>query len=259
MTATEDHVTDRDARAPRRLAEMTWRRIRESLDDGVRTVLLGVGAIEQHGPHLPVLSDALIARTLADRVGTRIPRVLVGPVLELGVSPHHMAFPGTITIPADLYVEHVGRYVSSLAAHGFERVFAFSGHGGNFAPLARLRDETGGRIDGVEFVPYTDLEAVIAAFASATAADGITAAASGRHAGDAETSMLLALCPELVEMDRAEVGFMGSYDAEPSPFEGVHLLAPNGILGDPRAATAERGERCLRAWEDLLVDFFAAV
>jgi creatinine amidohydrolase len=238
---------------------MTWPEIRDALDGGSRTVVVGVGSIEQHGPHLPVVTDSVVAQASAAGVAARLPGVLLGPTLPVGVSPHHMGFPGTLTLTPEVFRDQVSQCVASLGRHGVERVLVVSGHGGNFGPLAELRERTGGRIDGVEFVPYDDLEGFIGVFQGVAAGDGISAADCGSHAGEWETSLMLALRPDLVEMDRAEPGYLGGFDGSVADrlfSEGTASLAANGVLGDPRAATAERGQRYLGAWIDELEHHF---
>lgn len=243
----------------RELSGMTWPDVAAALAAGTRSAVIAVGAIEQHGPHLPLATDTIIATETARRVAERMPDVLLGPTLPIGVSPHHLSFPGTFSLPERQFQAEVTAAVTSLGAHGVERVFVLSGHGGNYGPLARLSDEVGGRIGATEFVPFADLEAFLEVFYAVSARDGISPQASGAHAGEWETSIMLALHPELVRMDRAEAGFVDVFDdatAERLFREGTASLAANGVLGDPASATAERGERHLAAWVDTLVDYF---
>jgi len=238
---------------------MTWPDVESALAAGIRSAVIAVGAIEQHGPHLPLATDTIIATETARRVAERMPGVLLGPTLPIGVSLHHLSFPGTFSVSERNFQDQVTACVESLGAHGVERVFVLSGHGGNFGPLARLSREVGGTIGGTGFVPFTDLDAFLEVFYSVSAQDGISPQASGAHAGEWETSIMLALHPELVRMDRAEAGFVELFDdgaAERLFRDGTASLAANGVLGDPGSATAERGERHLNAWVDTLVDHF---
>lgn len=243
------------------LAGMTWPDVRAAVAAGRRSALIAVGAIEQHGPHLPLATDTLVATETARRVAARMPDLLLGPTLPVGVSTHHASFPGTLSLPERTFQDQVVACVRSLADHGVERVFVLSGHGGNFAPLDRLERATSGRIGDAEFVPFADLGAFLDVFARVSGADGIPPEHSGAHAGEWETSIMLALHPELVAMEQAEPGFVDVFDAATADRlfrEGTASLAANGVLGDPRSATAERGERHLTAWVDTLVDHFSA-
>lgn len=242
----------------KRLAEMHWPEVRAALDSGTRTVVAGAGSMEQHGPHLPFQTDTLLGTVLADAVGSRLSHVIVGPTIPFGVSEHHMAFPGTITLDTATFKAVVRQYVASLAHHGFENVVVLPSHGGNFGPLAQLFEETGGRIEGARFLPYTDLMLFIDVMNREAAKDGITAQIAGAHAGEAETSMVLAQQPQLVLMDEAVEGFVGTFDEEAARLifsQGMTALTSNGILGDARPADAERGQRYLDALADMLADY----
>ena len=245
----------------RTLAEMTWPDVEAAVDAGIRSAVVAVGAIEQHGPHLPLATDTLIATETARRVAERMPHVLLGPTLPIGVSTHHLSFPGTFSVAERAFQDQVSSAVASLGSHGIEQVFVLSGHGGNYGPLARLAGEVGGRIGATDFVPFADLDAFLEVFYAVSAGDGITRETSGAHAGEWETSIMLALHPELVRMDDAEAGFVDVFDTATADRlfrDGTASLAANGVLGDPRPATAERGERHLTAWVDTLVGYFSA-
>jgi len=173
------------------------------------------------------------------------------------VSDHHMPFAGTITLDVPTFKEVVRQYVASLAAHGFENIFIIPSHGGNFGPLRQLEDETGGRIGGARFITFSDIQEFIGATYPVAEADGITPNVAGAHAGESETSLVLAARGELVEMEFAEEGYVGAFDdaAMKAVFErGMVALTSNGILGDARPATAARGF----AYRDAMADALAA-
>ena len=242
----------------RRLAEMHWPEVRAALDAGMNTVVCGAGSMEQHGPHLPFQTDALLGTVLAEAVGTRLDHVIVGPTIPFGVSEHHMAFPGTITLEKETFKAVVRQYVASLARHGFTNVVVLPSHGGNFGPLAELENETGGKIGGARFLPFTDLMSFIAVMNAAAAQDGITPQVAGAHAGETETSMVLAAKPDLVLMDQAAEGFVGDFDEDAARLifaQGMTALTQNGILGDARPADAERGRRYIDGLADMLAEF----
>jgi creatinine amidohydrolase len=243
----------------RRLTEMRWPQIQAALESGTRTVVAGAGSMEQHGPQLPFQTDTLLGTALAEAVGARLDDVIVGPTIPFGVSEHHMAFPGTITLDKETFKAVVRQYVASLARHGFETIIIIPSHGGNFGPLAELLEETGGRIGGARFLPYTDLMNFIQPMFAVAAQDGITPQVAGAHAGESETSMVLAERPDLVDMSVAAEGYVGDFDAAASQLifeKGMTALTQNGILGDARPATAERGRRYLDTMADMLADYF---
>lgn len=238
-----------------RLAEASWPRVRAALDAGSRTALFAVGSTEQHGPHLPLLADTLLGDALVTRLAPRLGDVVVGPTVPFGVSTHHMAFPGTVTLDTETFQAVVLQYVRSLAAHGFATVLVLPSHGGNFAPLAGLLESTGGVVDGARFVPYTDLAEFIAVLERVGRDEGIPPEVSGSHAGESETSIVLAERPDLVDMSAAVRGFDGVFDdatAKRLFAGGTHALSDTGVLGDARPADAARGGRYLDALTDLL-------
>lgn len=239
------------------LEEMSWPEIRAAIDNGQRTVVAAAGSMEQHGPHLPIQTDTLLGTFLATAIVERLPGVLRGPTIPFGVSEHHMPFAGTITLDTQMFKEVVRQYVASLAAHSFADIFIIPSHGGNFGPLRELERETGGIIGGARFIAYTDLMGFLEAINGIAERHGITSVVSGAHAGEAETSLVLAAREELVAMEHAEVGFVDEFDdkAQRAMFErGMVALTSNGILGDARPATKDRGF----AYRDGMADFIAA-
>lgn len=240
----------------RKLEEMSWAQIKAAIENGQKTVIAAAGSMEQHGPHLPIQTDTLLGTFLVDAISERVPGILRGPTIPFGVSTHHMKFAGTITLNEACFKEVVRQYVESLAAHGFETVFIIPSHGGNFGPLAQLAEETSGSIGGARFHAYTDLMAFVGVFNSVAESDGITPAEAGAHAGEAETSLVLAAREDLVEMDYAIEGYVGAFgDAEVTKLfrDGMTALTDNGILGDSRPATRERGF----TYRDTMADFLA--
>ncbi|HUG15194.1 MAG TPA: creatininase family protein [Thermomicrobiales bacterium] len=239
------------------IEEMSWPEIRAAIDNGQRTVVAAAGSMEQHGPHLPIQTDTLLGTFLATAIVERLSGVLRGPTIPFGVSEHHMPFAGTITLDSRLFQEVVRQYVASLAAHGFTDIFIIPSHGGNFGPLRQLEHDTGGAIAGARFVAFSDLTGFLEVMNGIAERHGITPAVSGAHAGEAETSLVLAARDDLVSMENAEVGFVDEFDenAQRAVFEqGMVALTSNGILGDARPARADRGF----AYRDGMADFLAA-
>jgi len=204
-----------------RLATRRWP---EVPDDAL--VLLPLGSLEQHGRHLPLDVDTVIAEAVATGAAERLPEpVLVAPAVAYGASGEHEGFRGTVsagTVALELSLVELGRSLSGWAP----RLVIVNAHGGNLDALVaatrRLRAE--GR--DVSWLPceHGDL-----------------------HAGHGETSLLLHLDPERVRMAEATPG-------PDTPLErllphlrthGVAAVAPDGVLGDPRTATADEGARLL--------------
>jgi creatinine amidohydrolase len=194
---------------------------------------------------MPLGTDAVLGDVigwgLAERLGA-----FLAPTVRFGCSEHHLAFTGTISLGEQTFRSIVTDVVASLSVHGFRRLVLLPTHGGNFKPLAKAV----ARIEpakGVRILAFTDLEGLVNAAVESSKAFGVDAAKSGAHSGEWETSLMLALKPELVKMDWAAEGFVGELSEIMSKvFDGIQYLDQNGVLGDPRPATAEAGKKYLK-------------
>ncbi len=205
--------------------------------DDPPVVAIPIGSCEQHGPHLPLGTDTLIADALAHYLAGRVGGILVGPALTVTASGEHAGFPGTLSIGTAAMTQvivELGR--SADWARGLILV---NGHGGNReavdAAVEVLRGEGRRVLSWWPHVPGGDA-----------------------HAGETETALLLATNPDLVRDDVAAAGATASL-AELGPAlrrGGVRAVSPNGVLGDPATASAELGWELLAV---LLEDLVAAV
>jgi mycofactocin precursor peptide peptidase len=208
----------------RGLAGATWPEAERDMTDAVLAV--PVGSTEQHGPHLPLSTDTDIAVALVERLAARRCDVVAAPAVPYGSSGEHEGFAGTLSIgreATELLLVELGR----SAAATFAAVVLVSAHGGNRVPVEgaerRLRAE-GRRV--LAFLPRWPGDA---------------------HAGRVETSLMLALHPARVRLERAEAGATGPI-GELMPrlvSGGVRPVSPNGVLGDPAGADAAEGRRLL--------------
>jgi creatinine amidohydrolase len=243
-------------RSPR-LADLNWPEVRAALAAGWDTVVVLAGSIEQHGPHLPLLTDTLIGEGLGAAIVARLDRALQGPTIALGCSEHHMAFPGTITMERATFVAVAQDYARSLARHGFRTVCFIPSHGGNFGPLREAVDGLGGQIGATRIAAFDDMDGFLATLFDSQRPFDVTPERAGAHAGNAETALVLHLRPDLAVPERAEEGYVGLFGQEQQEVvftSGMTALTPNGILGDARGAEAEFGVAAL----DALADFLAA-
>ena len=241
----------------RQVAALTWREVEAQVAGGRRTAVLPLGSLEQHGPHLPLDTDTVIGDALAERVCARLEEALQLPALPLGCASEHLAFPGTLSLRPETLADVLADVLGSLRRHGFERVFVFSAHGGNVTPLRDALPALRAAAAPLEVVAHTDLEAVTARLHRVAAGDGIGAPAAGHHAGEVETSIVLALRPGTVRTDTLGAGFVEPTDDPQALFyPSLRDQAPAGTVGDPRRADAARGERYLAAWVDVLVDSY---
>ena len=230
------------------LDRLTWAEIKEEILNGRDTVVVPFGSTEQHGRHMPLGTDAVLGDEIGWRLADRL-QAFLAPTVRFGCSQHHLAFSGTISIGEETFGRIVTDVVASLSVHGFRRIVLLPTHGGNFKPLAEAvaKIEPAG---GIRIYAFTDLMGLVGAAAESSRSFGVDAAKSGAHSGEWETSLMLALRPDQVKMDRAEVGFIGELSEITSKvFDGIQNLDQNGVLGDPRPAAAEAGERYL---EDII-------
>jgi creatinine amidohydrolase len=139
----------------------------------------------------------------------------------------------------------VNDVVKSLSRHGFRRIVLLPTHGGNFKPLAEAFAKLE-PVENIKVLAFTDLEGLVRTAFKSSLAFGVNAAESGAHSGEWETSLMLALRPEQVKMDHAAAGFVGELsEIMARVFDGIQNLDENGVLGDPRPATAEAGRKYL--------------
>jgi creatinine amidohydrolase len=239
------------------------------------TILIPKASLEQHGPHLPLYCDTITATEVAKRAGEEA-GILYTPTLWLGYSPQHMRSPGwgagTITLRADTYMNVLYDVGRSLIHNGFNRLIFVNGHGSNVKVvdpvLRRLRYETGALI--AYYKPYAEryigmLKDVL---------EGPPEETPGWHAGELETSQVLAHNPNLVRMDRAKTDKAhapkwlgeawakkdGMPDAE---FQGYQYFqfpfdheefTDSGVMGVPQRGTAEKGETAFQRFSKHLID-----
>jgi creatinine amidohydrolase len=231
------------------LDRMTWPEIRAEQERGRDTVVVAFGATEQHGPHMPLATDALLGDHLARLVAESLD-AFVAPTVRIGCSEHHLAFPGTLSLSDATFHGIVADIVRSLARGGFGSAVLLPTHGGNFGPLARAL-ELLGPLPDIEVRALTDLGALFTIAQLGADEHGVPLVEGGVHAGEWETSMLMAIHPELVHRDRGEAGYTGDPQAAVGAIfgAGVDTVAQNGVIGDPRRASAEHG---LRYWDEVL-------
>ena len=211
-----------------RLGERTWTEVERT------TVLVPVGSLEQHGPHLPLDTDSRIAAAVARRAAD--PSTLIAPPLAYGASGEHEGFAGTLSIghaALRAVLVELGRSAGAWAS----RLVFVNGHGGNLPTVAEAAIQL--RAEGRD-----------------VAWSGCVVPGGDAHAGRTETSILLALDPSVVRLGAAEVGNTAPLrDLMPVLTSGgVKAAAANGVLGDPRGATAAEGEALLATLVENLRD-----
>lgn len=228
-----------------KFAEMTAPEIR-ALSREATLIVAPIAATEQHGPHLPVSTDAILAGAVADGVDRALgDRSLVLPVLWLGASDHHLPFGGTLTAMLPTYEQTLVELLTPPLRDGFRRALILNGHGGNVDPLrvALRRLDVAFPAAILAGAAYWDL-----------AADGIAALCRGPrremgHACEIETSMMLHLRPDLVRADRIR----DDPDTTPAGLRGLSWprdfarRTDHGVIGHPESADPDRGRLMLDA------------
>lgn len=212
------------------LSALSWPQV-----PGGATVLVPTGSTEQHGPHLPLDTDTVIAEAVARGVAAELgaqwrgAAVVVAPALPYGASGEHQHFPGTVSLGSEALHAVLVELVRSLSTWA-RRIVFINAHGGNVAPLARAVTQLNHEGHRTAWVPC------------------VTGAVDA-HAGRTETSLMLHLAPDRVDLSRAVCGnttpVAGLMPAMTAG--GVAAVSVSGILGDPAGAGAAEGEELLRA------------
>ncbi len=237
------------------LATLTTREVGRLLDDGPLDVIVPLGALEQHGPHLPLATDQIIADALAAEAAARAGNCAVAPCLPVGVSPHHLGFAGTASVSAAALADMQAGTVASLLDHGFRCAYVVTGHAGNTGSMAdalqRLLADFDGRV--ASFADWPEQRAAVHA---AAVEMGLDPDRVGTHAGHFETSIMCLLRPDLVRLDLAEPGYIGPAALAGAALRehGMAAVSAIGVIGDPRGASAEAG----RSYLDALIDHVTA-
>lgn len=222
-------------------------------------VIVPIGSLEQHGPHLPVEVDSMLGETVALRTAKKIAArgqpVLVLPMLWTGLSEHHMSFGGTVSLGLPAFTALVEDIVRSVHRHGFRRIVLLNAHGGNENGLRCITDELTPKL-GIPIVQFTYW------YAAAEAIGPILETQPGlSHACEAETSMMMAIRPELVATDRIPLAKTNrTADVSDLVGGGVYLWrsigsrSASGVIGNPAAATPDKGRRLFDAVTETLAE-----
>jgi creatinine amidohydrolase len=247
------------------LAELTREQIRQLAPTA--TAILPTASIEQHGPHLPVLTDSLLCETVARRAAERAAEkisVVVTPILYFGNSHHHRPFPGVLSLTSKTFMTAVTEVLEGLVLSGFRKLVVLNGHGGN---------TDSNNVVGLDFVHRLGQPVSIATGAywdiarAALVEKGlITSNLIPGHAGQFETALVMAIRPELVNQEgMAQVrdqtqeprGLFGNLTGATVQRHGAWASTP-GYTDNPAAATAEQGQALLEVIVERVAEFLTA-
>jgi creatinine amidohydrolase len=231
------------------LSDSTWTDA-DSVERGTDLALLPVGSTEQHGPHAPLGTDALIASEIASAGAERYDGdVIVGPTIPVGIAEEHRQFTGTLWVTEETFRRYVRETIASLAHHGFDRVVVVNGHGGN---TNAIREVCGAisRHHAAYAVGFTWFEAVSHEMG---------------HGGPLETALVRHLHPDLVCEDRIDDARAGAADHWGEWQSGTNLahdsveFTESGVVGDPSQGDTALGSELLDEATAALVDLLEAV
>lgn len=248
--------------------EMTWPEIKQVIQEE-RVAVVPVAMIEEHGHHLPVDTDLVLAKEVCLRAGQQIPgQMVVVPAINHGYAPHQMDFPGVVSISSETFIRYVIDVCSSLAHQGFKRILLLNGHGSNVSLLQVAARQVILKYPEVmcASISHWDFEPLIKCANEVRESEN---PGGMNHACELETSMYLAIKEDLVQMDKAVrdldkyksskyfwLDLVGQGEGRPvvmMPYWSA--ISETGTLGDPTKATREKGELLLKAAVDGLIEF----
>lgn len=241
------------------MTEVEWARLKaqdlRTLANENAVVILPIASIEQHGPHLPVMTDTRLGHEVAMRAAQKAyptrPTV-VTPVVWSGLSEHHMPFGGTLILSHDTFRRVLRDLIDSLTRHGFRDILISNSHGGNVIAMQQICDELSSQIDA------TLVATTYVAEAGAAIGELLEDQDNIQHAGEGETAMMMACEPDLVDSSDLHsigtergVGFLKAGNASYRWRPFAHITH-SGVSGFPAKATAEKGEKILEIASDAI-------
>lgn len=234
------------------LEDMSWVDVKEYLSKN-DVIFIPVGSIEQHGPHLPLDADVAAPLEVAKRVALQTGAV-VAPPIRPGVSPHHLSFPGTIALKPSTLIALVRDYCESLHQHGFRKFILINGHGGNEATLRVALQEVHEHLPEDLIIAFSWWEFMPKELGSVVSFE------EGFHANRFETSVMLAITPERVRMEKAVTEMPNVPKELAQVARGVYLssvrrateITTSGVIGDATKGKRQDGETYLKACSDAI-------
>ena len=236
------------------LAEMTWKDVDSLSRDTI--VLIPTGSLEQHGAHLPLLTDSLLATAVTNAVEKRTrDKVVLTPCIWLGASGHHLNFAGTCSASMEGYISALTAVIRSMTLHGFHRFLVINGHGGNNEPngvtLRALKEENNNLTLG---------HAGYYQFGEATIREVMEGPSKGiQHACEAETSLMMFCHPELVRTDKLRNDGLKTEPPTQTLMKMWDEVSEEGSVGYATLGSAAKGKRIFDACVDGIVGEIDAI
>ncbi len=243
-----------------KLMELTWKEV-AALDRATTLAIVPTGSVEQHGYHMPLGTDSYVAEAVAqaalDKLAGQLDFVVL-PTIPLGQSPEHMEYAGTISLSAKTYLQVITDICASLAHHGFKKIVFLNGHGGNNGMLEAASFQI--RLDYDVRVFIINVWNILSTPAGKGQIKREARDETDLHAGEMETSMILAIDPGLVLEDEAKDDISENYArGKLVTFSGPVFLGwssldvtPSGASGEPSKASPEKGEQLMSYLTNIL-------
>jgi len=247
----------------RLLSEMTWEDAKKAVEDD-QAVILPVGSTEQHGQHLPLDTDAFLCFSVAVEAAKRSRLAIVAPPIVFGYSPHHISFPGTVTVDPHTLINLIVGVTLSLVHHGFKKILLLNGHGGNRGPVTIAASEAQEKSDRkakIAAASYFDFGREKVSSSRDSELGGMC------HSCEYETSLMLFLRPHLVRKEKIircmppeVIKDYVFYDLLKPSIVNMSLdtreFSPeSGVCGDPTVASAEKGRIFFNSVVDDMAEF----
>ena len=229
------------------IENLTWMEAERVLEE-YEVVMIPLGArTKEHGPHLPLNNDWVMAEYLAKRVAAEVP-VAVMPTLQYGYYPSFLEYPGSVSLGLGTFKELVKDVCVSLAGYGVRKFYVLNTGVSTARALGPASEEL--REQGIE-MRFTDILA-----SGARAEEGVSEQEGGTHADEMETSMMLYINPEMVDMSKAVKDYdpKGGQGLTRDPENIGSKYSPTGIFGDPTLATVEKGRIAVEARVRFIAD-----
>ncbi|MDZ4719865.1 MAG: creatininase family protein [Roseiflexaceae bacterium] len=262
-------------KAPKTLYEMTSAEVAAALVH-TKTVLIPVGATEDHGAHLPLGTDLFEAREICRRTAVALEAlhcpVVIGPTIPFGVSTFHMGFPGTVTLTSSTLILVLKEVMHSLYHHGFRNLLLVHGHDGNLPQMMVAAQDVVNETPDSTVVVMNWMVELAKAYAKG---DMLRSKKGESHGGEGETARILVTHPELVDLSKAQEFYLQPHELRKIqspehmktggglfyPTRSYAALTPVGSIGNPALALAETGEKGYDAivqWLTMVIqrDFF---
>ena len=244
------------------MIEVEWARLKahqlRTMANNNAVVILPIASLEQHGPHLPVMTDTRLGQEIAHRAARKSyserPTV-VTPVVWSGLSEHHMAFGGTLTLSHDTFRRVIADLIEAIIRQGFRDILISNSHGGNIIPMQQILDELSPRSEATLVATTYVMEA------GEDLSQYLEDQESIMHACEGETSMMLVCEPDLVDTQdlsgvanlRESKHFLNA-GTNSYRWRSFTYMTQNGVAGNPSSSSADKGEKMLEAGANALAN-----